>query len=130
MTYAQLLITILSSSAIGAIVTAIINRRKNEVDTEDKINQMALRWTEKQDRYIEKQDKRMEKQDVKITSLVQCLEAVNKKYTEMKSKYEEVKEENKHLKTQVKELSDQLDRYKTSQIVPTEAKNSNLRGLG
>jgi len=44
----QITIAVLSSSALTAIVSAILNRRKDDVELDDKINQMAARLLDEQ----------------------------------------------------------------------------------
>jgi len=98
--YLTLALAVLSSSAVGAIITTLMNRRKIDIDNEDKISQMAM-------------------------SLASDFE---EKYKAIKEEYETIKEENKLLKVRVETLEVQL--LKRTQTTSENVKNSNLRGFG
>lgn len=114
----ELLIAVLGSSFLTSLMNGLVNRRKNRIDIDEKINQMASRLID---------DQREE------------IDSLNGHILLLHKEYEEVKAENALLKKEIAELKACNSSYKQQALKRKEEnaylrkefdKLKELRGLG
>jgi outer membrane murein-binding lipoprotein Lpp len=87
----EIVVAILSSSLLTSVANGFLNRRKNSVEIEDKINEMASRLID---------DQRSE------------IDALNGHILQLQKESREAKERENHLESEIDELRICVDRYR------------------